>query len=260
MADLWLIERLEEFGDSTALVWQDRQVSYAELCHAVDEVRRRLEGEGEVDGVPVGLEGDYSPRAVALLLALIEKRAVLVPLTKSVEVHREEFLDVAQVELTIQIDEHDHWKAERRDVPGTRHDLLQKLAERGHPGLVLFSSGSTGKNKASLHDLVPLLEKFQARRHRMVTLTFLLLDHIGGINTLFYTLANGGTIVSVRDRDPELVCRAIAQHRVELLPTTPNLSAPLASLRVLQEARSQLSEANHLRHRGDAPELARTDS
>jgi long-chain acyl-CoA synthetase len=75
--------------------------------------------------------------------------------------------------------------------------LTLQLIERQHPGLVLFSSGSTGKSKAALHDFIPLLEKFKVPRHRRVTLTFLLLDHIGGINTLFYTLANGGTGVSV---------------------------------------------------------------
>jgi long-chain acyl-CoA synthetase len=49
----------------------------------------------------------------------------------------------------------------------------------------------------------------------------LLLDHIGGLNTLFYVLSNAGTIVAVDNRDPERICSAIARHRVELLPTSP---------------------------------------
>jgi long-chain acyl-CoA synthetase len=52
-------------------------------------------------------------------------------------------------------------------------------------------------------------------------LTFLLLDHIGGINTLFYVLSQGGTVVPVVDRDPWAVCRSIERHQIELLPTTP---------------------------------------
>ncbi len=50
---------------------------------------------------------------------------------------------------------------------------------------------------------------------------FLLLDHIGGINTLFHALCNGGTIVTAADRSPEAVAAAIEAHRVQLLPTTP---------------------------------------
>ena len=52
-------------------------------------------------------------------------------------------------------------------------------------------------------------------------MTFLLFDHIGGMDTLFGTLANGGTMVTTPSRDPDTVCRAIAAHRVHTLPTSP---------------------------------------
>ncbi|MEO8679649.1 MAG: fatty acid--CoA ligase family protein, partial [Vicinamibacterales bacterium] len=87
-----------------------------------------------------------------------------------------------------------------------------------------------------LHDLGPLLEKFTTPRHTYRTLVFLQLDHIGGINTLFYTLANAGAVVVAPGRMPGEICEAIARHRVELLPTSPTF------LKLLL-----LSEA-HLRH------------
>src|SRR6185436_3535111 len=49
----------------------------------------------------------------------------------------------------------------------------------------------------------------------------LLLDHIGGVNTLFYTLSNGGAIIAAPHRTPASICETIARHRVELLPTSP---------------------------------------
>ncbi len=91
----------------------------------------------------------------------------------------------------------------------------------GRPGLVLFSSGSTGTSKAAVHDFVPLLEKFKVPRHALRTLTFLLFDHIGGVNTLLYVLSNAGCVVTVPKRSPEVVCAAIERHRVQLLPTSP---------------------------------------
>jgi acyl-CoA synthetase (AMP-forming)/AMP-acid ligase II len=87
--------------------------------------------------------------------------------------------------------------------------------------LVLFSSGSTGKSKAVLHDFVPLLEKFKIRRHRLRTITFLLYDHIGGVNTLLYTLSNAGCVVTVQDRSSDAVSRLIEKYKVELLPASP---------------------------------------
>jgi acyl-coenzyme A synthetase/AMP-(fatty) acid ligase len=101
------------------------------------------------------------------------------------------------------------------------HPFYGTLQTLGHPGLVLFSSGSTGRPKAALHDLSCLLAKYEIPRARYRTLVFLLLDHIGGVNTLFYTLSNGGAIVVPKDRSPSAVCDAIEQHRVELLPTSP---------------------------------------
>ena len=56
-----------------------------------------------------------------------------------------------------------------------------------HPGLVIFSSGSTGAPKAILHDLTHILEKFRKVRQQKTTLTFLLFDHIGGIDTMLNT-------------------------------------------------------------------------
>jgi acyl-CoA synthetase (AMP-forming)/AMP-acid ligase II len=55
----------------------------------------------------------------------------------------------------------------------------------------------------------------------MVTLTFLMIDHIGGINTLFHVLSNAGTMVVSPSRDPHVVCATIAEQKVELLPTSP---------------------------------------
>jgi long-chain acyl-CoA synthetase len=186
----------------------------------VDSWRSYLDQHGVTTGQVVALRGDYTPSACALLLALIDRQAIVIPLTEAAEVHREESFHIAQVEVVISFDDADEWVLQRRDVTASNPLILQLRAE-GQPGLVLFSSGSTGKSKAALHNFAPLLEKFKVSRHRMCTLTFLLLDHIGGLNTLFYTLSNGGTVVSVRSRDPDLVCQAIERYRVELLPTSP---------------------------------------
>lgn len=220
MSAPWLLERMRGFGAAPALAWRDRTVSYAALVAEVDRCQGELAALDVRPGTVVALEGDYSPAACALLLALAARAAILVPITRSVAAHRHEFLETAEVQLCLELDEADRWRVSRRDGRPT-NALTCRLIEQGRPGLVLFSSGSTGRSKAALHDLTRLLEKFQAPRQRKCTLTFLLLDHIGGINTLLYTLANGGTVVTVAERDAESVCRAIATHHVQILPTSP---------------------------------------
>lgn len=220
MEDGWLRERMEEFRDRPAVAWRDRLYDYGDLLERYARWQERLEEAGIGPGETVALEGDFSPNACALLLALIDRAAIVVPLTDAAAASREEFLDVAEVRFVVTLDRSDGWGIHRRECE-VANALTRRLGAASRSGLVLFSSGSTGKSKAALHDFSALLEKFKVRRHALTTLTFLLLDHIGGINTLLYTLSNGGTVVAVDERDPDVICRAIAKYRVQLLPTSP---------------------------------------
>jgi len=95
------------------------------------------------------------------------------------------------------------------------------IRDRQHPGVIVFSSGSTGKPKAALHDFTFLLSKFKVQRATLRTITFLLFDHWGGINTLLYILSNVGLIGVPKVRSAEEVCQFIEKYKIELLPTTP---------------------------------------
>lgn len=216
----FLLERFRAAGNAPAIVWRDQVVNYAWLAEETTRMQGLLAERGVPAGAVAGVEADFSPRAVALLLALIERGAIIVPLTTSVEEKKPEFRAVAEVEYRVALDANDDLQIEPTGVTAV-HGLIVGLKKAGHPGLILFSSGSTGKSKAALHDIVPMLEKFTVQRHTLRTITFLLFDHIGGFNTLLYNLSNAGCIVTVQDRQPETVCRAIAQHRVQLLPTSP---------------------------------------
>lgn len=218
----WIIERLSQWPEREAVIRDAETATYADLLESVAECHEALDRAG-VEGVGrvVAFQGDHSPTAVSLLLALLERAAVAVPLASADPSQRRAFLEIAEAEFLVSRTLQGSWAVEPLDGrPG--HPLLARLAEQTTPGLVLFTSGSTGKPKAVLHDLGRLLEKFRQPRHRFRMLTFLFLDHIGGVNTLFYGLANGGTLITVRERLPAVICEAIERHRVELLPTTPS--------------------------------------
>ena len=220
MHTTFLLDGFAKSRDKDFLVWHDRTCTYGWLLDAVERWRKWLSSESIPRGSVVSLEADFSPESVALLLALVEQDAVIVPLSSSVQAQKQEFCQIAEVEAAIRLDAEERIELEL--LPrAAGHELILTLKKKGHPGLVLFSSGSTGKSKAAIHDVVPLLEKFKVRRNSLRTITFLLFDHIGGINTLFYSLSNAGCIVTVPDRKPETVCRSIAKHKVQLLPTSP---------------------------------------
>lgn len=216
----WLIERLRPYAERTALIWRGQTHSYGQLLAGVAAWRQELDRQGIAAGACVAIYGDYSPGTVALLLALIERGAISVPLTSSVSDRVERFLEIACVSAVFVFDAQDQARCERR-APDSSHALIDQLRAQAAPGLVLFSSGSTGESKAALHNFDAILEKFRRDSAPMCVLTFLLLDHIGGINTLFHILSSGGTVVTIEQRSPEAICAAVQRYGVQLLPTTP---------------------------------------
>ncbi len=216
----WLARRLRDWGSRPALSWRDASWSYSELDRAIDRWLAELGQNGIVQGDVVAICGDTSPNALAALLACLMNGNVIVPLTLASARRWERMMQTADVGYAVQFDSDDQWRLVSYDRP-VAHPLLRALVERRTPGLILFSSGSTGEAKASALDFSRILKKFIPERPAYRTLAFLLMDHIGGVNTLFHVLAHGGLIVSTPDRSPDTVCAAIEAHRVELLPTTP---------------------------------------
>jgi acyl-CoA synthetase (AMP-forming)/AMP-acid ligase II len=151
---------------------------------------------------------------------LAEARCILVPFAVTVDTKRREAIEIAKPEFLVTMGGSDEAKLEILSK-APAHELYARLRKAGDPGLVLFSSGSSGQMKAVVHNLAAILKKFQVPRHKLRTITFLLYDHIGGVNTMLYALANGGCIITVPDRNPDTVLSAIEKHRAELLPTSP---------------------------------------
>jgi len=216
----FLVDVFRENSEKDAVIWHNKNYSYQMLIDKIDYWDEYLDQNHVNPGTVIIVEGDFSPSSITLILALIERSCIIVPLTVSISAKRDEFIEIAQGEVILAIDENDQVRL-LRSSNITSHHLLRQLIDIGHPGLILFSSGSTGKNKAAVHDLVGILNKFKIRRIARRAITFLLYDHIGGFNTMLYQLSNGGCIVTAQERDPDTVLQIIEKYKVELLPTSP---------------------------------------
>lgn len=216
----FLLKVFEENQQKDAVVWKDKIYSYQWLLEKIAYWKEQISNNNIPSGTVTIIEADFSPNAVALFLALIEHACILVSLTRSVESQKSEFIKIAQGQISFVIDDNDQVQLKKLSYSAD-HEFYQQLRSMNHPGLILFSSGSTGKSKAAVHDLTGILEKFKTPRHFLRSITFLLYDHIGGINTMLYNLSNAGCIVTVQNRSPDEVLNAVEKYRVELLPTSP---------------------------------------
>jgi len=228
----FLLDRFNEAKDSPAIIWQDTPYTYGWLAERVQDWITFIDQSGVGAGHVVSLEADFSPNSIALFLALIHRSVILVPLTRTLpESKRDLFYRIASVQASLRLDENEIVELIWHPYEPT-HQFLKDLRDLAHAGLIVFTSGSTGLNKAAVHDFVPLLDKFIPTRSSLRTITFLLFDHLGGINTMLYILSNLGTIVTVSNRQPDNILRAVELHRVELLPTSPTF----LNLMIISEA------------------------
>jgi acyl-coenzyme A synthetase/AMP-(fatty) acid ligase len=213
-------ERLQRWGDRSAIVWRDTPITYFQLLESTEAVRGLLIAEGIREGSVVVLVGDFTPDAIAIELALFELGCVVVPLRHQDETRHDELCAIAEAEWVVTSHEDEPVAVRCTDVEA-QNPLFSRLRDTHRPGLILFSSGTSGVPKAALHDMAQLLSKFERPARPVSMLAFLLFDHVGGINTMLHALLHGGCLVTVASLTPDTVGAAIEKHRVELLPTSP---------------------------------------
>ncbi|WP_232790199.1 class I adenylate-forming enzyme family protein [Aeromonas sobria] len=211
-----MMELLEKLGG----IW--RGIDYPFLIHKGDELRfSEIANQSPIDlsdvrkGDVVALIGDFNPSSILALLRLIDLGVILVPLTIETKHEHEYFFESALVDVIIEGDQ------VQRRLHNQKHDFIEKLRSLEHAGLVLFSTGTTGRPKAILHNLTLFLKRFETPRPTLRTINFLLFDHIGGINTLLHTLFNKGVVIAPEYRTVESILETCRKFDVEALPTTP---------------------------------------
>ena len=183
---------------------------------AFDDIRGSADTGDIKAGDVVALIGDFDGPTIATMLELLDRGVILMPLTEGTRADHEYFFESGRAEWVIRDDVVQRLAPRRED-----HPLVEEVRHRGHPGIIFFSSGTTGRPKAILHDFNNFLERYSIQRPPLRALNFLLFDHAGGINTMLHTLFNRGVVIVPAERTPEILAADMVRHRVELLPATP---------------------------------------
>jgi long-chain acyl-CoA synthetase len=214
-----LFSRFETAKEKTALVTTNDERTYGQLLAKVQDADLLARKYG-CKGTTVLLIGDYAASTIACLLALWRLGNVVALCCATQDALVNERAQLVQATRVIKIKEDSQIEISYTGIE-TFHPILADMNQRKEAGFVIFSSGSTSQPKASIHSARTMLDKHVLQKKCLTSISFLLFDHIGGLNTLFYILFNVGKLVIPASRSTEVVAQAIARHRVETITASP---------------------------------------
>lgn len=214
------ISKFTLFSDSVALCFENKAYTYSTLLERITQYENELTEVS--NGSVVNIISDYSFEAISLFFALAKKKCIVVPIVTENPEEIAKRQDAVAANLTINLRKTGEGQYSYHDNDRQAHELVCKIIEQQHSGLILFSSGSTGTPKAMIHDLDVLMSTYLDKRKKALSImVFLMFDHIGGLNTLLNSLAMGAKIVIPNQREPEHVASLIEIEKVNLLPVSP---------------------------------------
>ena len=94
----YLIKIFQANQDANAIVWDERTYTYKWILKKYYYWKKWLENKDLKKGMCVAIEADFSPNSICLLLALIDIKTIVVPLTESVKNKMDEFLKISNCE------------------------------------------------------------------------------------------------------------------------------------------------------------------
>lgn len=254
-----LLKRFEGYGDRTALIEAGgATVSFAGLLSAIEAAGDRLAQAGLSSGDVLALAADYDRLTIANLFAGLKAGAIIALLPANTD-PSPSLLTLSQAKSVAEASR----IAPVESAPVTPHPQLKTLRANGTPGLIIFTSGTSGEPKAVLHNAERFLARFENAGKSHPTVGFLLFDHIAGLDTACYTLAAGGTIIALADRRASTVRSTIAANAAEVLPASPSFlrllcldddaASDLQSLRTITYGSEPMDEATLERLRAMLP-------
>ena len=214
-----LYDQLKQYAELGLMAIRNikEDISYTQLIEQINIYRNML-SEKYPEAKTIILYGDYDLRSISILWASLMDNRIVMPIT-STSMQSMELINLIDADLEIYSKEMKYCYHPNNK----KKIIIREMLDINQSGLILLSSGTTGIPKAVLHDSDKLLKKYIYSKKRYTTIGLMLFDHIAGIDTLFYVLSSGGSLIIPQEKSIDNILTTMSQLLVEVLPASPSL-------------------------------------
>ncbi|RUT68627.1 amino acid adenylation domain-containing protein [Flavobacterium cupreum] len=234
-------ESFTKNADNTAIVFNDKSFSYRELRVAVDKLAAVLKTDYNAGvGSKIVLIAGRSEKTIVSILAIMKVRAVYIPIDSEYPEARINYI-LQDSAADLIITDQDDLQIENDHIPVLFYDTLNDSSKEyswseGEAAAnltdlcyICYTSGSTGKPKGvmieqrSVIDYVETFSNYFELSEKDTVIQQSSISFDTSIEEIFPVLALGGKLIVLSEggRDIEGIIKAINNHKVTVLTTTP---------------------------------------